>query len=169
MDRPLRLLSYSTGLPCTHWHGLRIWPGRLRIAAEEAYEHSTQETPTLDRLLILGLAPPDLTKRVTAWAMAARQPRPEALHAAAPTTFAYDVTLRDLARRDSQLMARQAATGLEYPIEHLPLDGPAWPLMMIALPVGVGLLILATVYGLLRWRQCSRQAHATAPWPVSAD
>jgi hypothetical protein len=107
----------------------------------------------LDRLLISGLASPDLTVRVTTWAQAARQPRPEALHAAAPTTFAYDVTLRDLARRDSQLMARQAATGLEYPIEHLTLDGPAWPLMMVALPVGVGLLSLVVVAGLLGWRQ----------------
>lgn len=57
--------------------------------------------------------------------------------------FPYDAALRTIALRDSRLVASSVANALNYPIDHLALEGPAIPVELL----GVPLLLMLVSFG----------------------
>lgn len=71
--------------------------------------------------------------------------------------FAYDLALADLGRSQSVAAARDAARGLEYPIEHLQLAGSRFPAGLLVLPASLAILGVGISIVLKRlWRSCMR-------------
>ncbi|SDN47960.1 DJ-1/PfpI family protein [Allokutzneria albata] len=119
-----RTLALSTdGGPVRSRHGLTFVPrGDVAGAA-----------PRLDRLLVPGSA------RI---APVPGAPAPEYVHDGG---FAFDATLRDLARNIDVATARWTAKVLELPTNGLVLEGPAWPWGPTLLPFALILLGVAVV------------------------
>jgi putative intracellular protease/amidase len=127
-------------------HGLNLVP-----------RSSCKTAPSLDRVLVPGTDAPESTiAALDSWSRATGQPRAEFLHAGS-NAFVFDATLQDMAREHSRVLASLAAVGLEYPIDHLPLPGWAWPYDLLPRPLALSLLGLLAVIGLRqlvtnRWR-----------------
>ena len=116
----------------------------------------------LDRLLVPGAAAarrrdPDLA----AAALAEHGLPPEHLHDEAG--FPYEATLRDLARSVDVPTARWTAKVLEYPLDDVPLSGPAWPWQVVLAPLLLTLAGAAAVVGLVRALRRPRPAGAAEP------
>jgi putative intracellular protease/amidase len=109
-------------------HGLDLVPNA---------EFST--APSLDRVLLPGNGQaPAAVAAVQAWTARRTSPAVEPIHANG--SFLYDLTLGDLARSQSNAVARAAANVLEYPTRDLVLDGPAWQYDLLARPLALGVL-----------------------------
>ncbi|NYG21683.1 putative intracellular protease/amidase [Agromyces hippuratus] len=70
--------------------------------------------------------------------------------------FAFDAVLLDLARTTDVATAQWTAKVLEYPVDDLTLEGPAWPWAETFRPLAlalVGVLIVLGVFALLRGRR----------------
>ena len=122
--------------------------------------------PHLDRIVVPGAAA--ATQRDPAFETAARRHgrQPVYLHASPDgrTRFPFDAALEDLAATTSVPAAALTAKALEYPTEHLRLDGPAWPVLTVipvlavaalgvALAIAVGRAVHAGLRALGRaWR-----------------
>jgi hypothetical protein len=74
--------------------------------------------------------------------------------------YAYDLTLEDLARRETRLIASNAARWIEYPTAQLNLGSRDWSAAMVARPFG--LLALGAV-AVLALRRRSRRARRLLP------
>lgn len=116
----------------------------------------------LDRLLVPGAAAarrrdPDLA----AAALAEHGLPPEHLHDEAG--FPYEATLRDLAHSVDVPTARWTAKVLEYPLDDVPLSGPAWPWQVVLAPLLLTLAGAAAVVGLVRALRRPRPAGAAEP------
>lgn len=75
--------------------------------------------------------------------------------------FAFDAVLQDLARTTDAATTRWTAKVLEYPIDHLTLDGPSWPWAETSRPLALALLGGLTalgVFALVRARRRARTA-----------
>ncbi|MFE9750479.1 DJ-1/PfpI family protein [Saccharothrix saharensis] len=82
--------------------------------------------------------------------------------------FPFDGVLRDLARTTDVATATWTARVLEYPVDHLALDGPAWPWTRTLRPLALALLGVLVAFGLLRLvraRRAVRSTPAAAPPP----
>lgn len=99
----------------------------------------------LELLLVPG-AVPDTTKAVVDGWAAERGVNLAYLHTGR-RGFAYDGALEDIARREGRVVAAAVAVNLNYPIDHLILDGPFVPTSVIVMPLVLSVLGL----GLLRW------------------
>ena len=115
--------------------------------------------PRLDRVLVPGTPSAAVTSTVDQWA-GARGLAAERIHAAGE--YAYDATLRDMARHETNPIVQEAATGIEYPQRDLHLNGPEVRLEIVLRPLALGLLGLS---GLLLLR--SRQTPAFARRPAT--
>jgi transcriptional regulator GlxA family with amidase domain len=133
-------------------HGLNLVP---RASFETA--------PALDRVLVPGADAPESTiSALEVWADSTGQPGAELLHVES-NAFVFDATLQDMAREHSQVLSALAAVGLEYPIDHLPLAGWAWPYDLLPRPLALSLLGALAVIGIRRlvtWRW--RGAHSSS-------
>ncbi|NIT13169.1 MAG: hypothetical protein GTN99_02675, partial [Candidatus Dadabacteria bacterium] len=53
--------------------------------------------------------------------------------------FAYDKTLLDLAKRENRAIAKTVSKTLEYPVDHLRLNGAGWPYGLLIGPLLLGI------------------------------
>ena len=67
-------------------------------------------------------------------------PGPATVHPHRRPGFAYDAVLQDLARTTDVATARWTAKVLEYPVDHLTLDGPQWPWALTLRPLALAVL-----------------------------
>jgi AraC family transcriptional regulator, transcriptional activator FtrA len=132
-------------------HPLASQPGRVqtRHGLDLVAPEDLSTAPSLDRVLLPGSPDARVAGLVDRWA-AARGLHAERIHP--DGVYAYDATLRDMARDESNSVVREAATGLEYPTRDLQLAGPEWRLDLIARPLALGLLGLGALL-LLRNRR----------------
>jgi transcriptional regulator GlxA family with amidase domain len=133
----VRTLATEQGAIRTR-HGLDLVP------------HSDLATaPTLDRMLVpgAGLAPETMAA-VQGWATQHGGLTVEQIHA--DGGYPYDATFRDLARGQSNAVARSVANTLEYPTRDLVLDGPSVALDLMLRPLALGLLGLGVAVWLRR-------------------
>ncbi|MCD2441776.1 DJ-1/PfpI family protein [Agromyces sp. SYSU K20354] len=101
----------------------------------------------LDRLVV-----PGRTEHEPVPGMAPEYPHREA-------GFAFDAVLRDLARTTDVATAEWTAKVLEYPVDALALEGPAWPWAETFRPLllaGVGVLAALGAFALARARRRGR-------------
>lgn len=77
--------------------------------------------------------------------------------------FPFDGVLLDLARTADVATATWTARVLEYPTDHLVLDGPAWPWTRTLRPFGLAFLGVLVALGLLRSRAAVRSTPAATP------
>lgn len=142
-----RTLAVSAdGGPVHSRHGLTFLP-RADLAGA---------APQLDRLLVPGAG------TVT---QVPGGPAPDYLHAAGG--FAYDATVRDVARTVDVATARWTAKVLELPTDGLELDGPAWPWGPTATLIALFLPgVAAVAVGVRRLR---RRGQPSTRTPGSAD
>lgn len=75
--------------------------------------------------------------------------------------FAFDAVLQDLARTTDVATAEWTAKTLEYPIDDLALDGPAWPWTETFRPLALGVLVALGAFALVRARR--RRGRAGRP------
>jgi transcriptional regulator GlxA family with amidase domain len=100
--------------------------------------------PPLDRVIVPGR--PDAAVLATVDGSAARLGLvAERIHAG--SDYPYDATLRDMARRETRALAASAAVDIEYPVDHLRLEGSDWPLGVLVPALGLGLLGLGLALG----------------------
>ncbi|MFE2754530.1 DJ-1/PfpI family protein [Actinosynnema sp. NPDC059335] len=130
----VRTLSVAPGVgPVRSRHGLTFVPRADPVAAAGG----------LDRLVVPG-------------AQAARQRVADPFADLAPVYvhaepgFPFDGVLRDLARTTDVATATWTARVLEYPTDHLALDGPAWPWTRSLRPLGLALLGVLAATALVR-------------------
>ncbi|GAB1692234.1 hypothetical protein KRM28CT15_40370 [Krasilnikovia sp. M28-CT-15] len=125
--------------------------------------------PTVDRLVVPGVAGPD--PALARWA-ADRHLDVTLPHAARVTgEFAFDPVLRDLAAHADRASARTTAKFTEYPAGQLRLTGRAWPWRPSVL--GIATLAVAVVIALLPGaalrRRARRRAAAREGRPTSSS
>jgi putative intracellular protease/amidase len=113
-------------------HGLHVIP-----------RASLDETRRVARLFVAGEPGAGEQAGLERWADS-RGVRPEPWRA--ETDFVYDVALLDVARTISPGAAREAARGLEYPIDHLAIAAAGPPLGLLARPAVLALLGLLTAW-----------------------
>jgi putative intracellular protease/amidase len=115
--------------------------------------------PALDRLLVPGAGPaPASVEAMQGWAAQHGGLTVERIHATGG--YPYDATFRDLARGQSNAVARSVANTLEYPTRDLSLDGPSVALDLMLRPLALGLLGL----GVAAWlRRRSARSDAARP------
>ena len=100
--------------------------------------------PPLDRVLVPGR--PDAAVLAIVEGAAARLGLvAERIHAG--SDYPYDATLRDMARRETPALAASAAIDIEYPVDHLRLEGSDWPLGVLAPALAAGALGLTLALG----------------------
>jgi putative intracellular protease/amidase len=131
--------SYATTV-----HPLALHPGVVQtrhgldlIAAEDL-----ASAPALDRLLVPGTPDAGIDAIADGWA-AEHGLVAERIHASG--AYAYDATLADMARHESNLIVREAGIGLEYPTGSLQLNGPDWRWDVLARPLALGLIGLGAL------------------------
>jgi transcriptional regulator GlxA family with amidase domain len=125
-----------------------------------------------DRIVIPG----DTSAPVQAlieWSQSEQRPTPEYLYSAELTTsdlrpFAFDMTLIDLAQRNSELDARISLTTLEYPADHLQLAGRSWPLQSLTSALAIALASVTAVWMLQQRGRSRRQHVAATAKPITA-
>ena len=122
----------------------------------------------LDRLLVPGVNAADARDASFEARAGELGLRPEYIHDEQSTgerSFSFDAPLRDLAARSSVAAATLTAKALEYPLDHLRLEGPAWPWQILFGPVFVGIvgvLVVACLWRAARWSlRVARSAQAT--------
>jgi putative intracellular protease/amidase len=115
-------------------HGLYLVP-----------RYDFQTAPAFDRLLAPGSdLPAGKDPALEQWAQAEQGVAVEYLHQDHADQYVFDVTLTDMAPRQSQAIVKVAVNGLAYPIETLPLEGSSLPLNTLVRPlalVGLGLAL----------------------------
>jgi putative intracellular protease/amidase len=128
-----RAIPIAAGQTVTTQHGMVL----LATPADPA-------TAGIERLVVPGVASADqLDQRLAQWA-ADRDVDVELVHASrAAGESGFDAVLRNLAEHTDRATARVTAKYLEYPSDHLRLDGPSWPRR----PVGLLALTLAAAVG----------------------
>jgi putative intracellular protease/amidase len=142
---PTAALAYATTLaaelrPYTTEHGLTVVPRA---------EFST--APRLDRLLIPGVNA-GLTQELTTFARerGIEVETPHRAFAGTGARYPFDAVLSDIAERDSKAVANAASIRIEYPIDHLLLQGNDWPIYLLLRPLALGLLGVAVAVGARR-------------------
>ena len=93
--------------------------------------------PSLHRLLLPGTPEANIANVVDRWA-AERGMSAERIHASG--AYAYDATLTDMARDESNVIVREAGIGLEYPTQGLALSGQQLRAEVIARPLALALI-----------------------------
>lgn len=102
---------------------------------------SFADAPQLDRIILPGSADDADTAEFERWAQERQQLAVERVHQG--STYAYELTLKDMARGSGSAIATQAAYQLEYPIEDVLADAPRYRLDLIIRVVILALLGLA--------------------------
>jgi transcriptional regulator GlxA family with amidase domain len=139
-------------------HGLDLLP-RFDFAS----------APNLDRVLVPGTPDAAVAESADRWA-AARSLRAERIQATGG--YAYDLTLRDLARQETRPVAIWAAAWLEYPTADLELEGRDWQVELIAraLAMGVlGVLVLAAAPRVIRELRQAPRLLRTSRRPAAGE
>ena len=138
-----------------------VAPGAAPVRSRHGLTFAPRAEPTadLDRLVVPGA-------EAARGRVADRYPDPVYLHR--DGGFAFDGVLRDLAGTTDVATATWTARVLEYPIDHLALDGSAWPWTRTLRPFGLAFLGVLAALGLLRLvraRRAVRSTPAAAPPP----
>jgi hypothetical protein len=122
---------------------------------------SFQDAPKLDRVISPGDAiGAEAAAALERWAQERYRLPVERVHEAGG--YPYDVAVDDMARRYGRAVANDAIYGLEYPIGHVKVAAPIYPLGLLARPVALGLLGLALAFVARRRRAMrKRQVEAT--------
>jgi putative intracellular protease/amidase len=127
----------------TSRHGLHLLP-----------RHALADRLHLDRIVLPGEhRTAEAQPLVRAWERAAGL-TVDRLHRA--NTFAVDAVLADIARHDSRVVARAAATGVEYPIDPEQLPGRSVPVELLLPPLLLGAAGVGALHALARWRRHRR-------------
>jgi putative intracellular protease/amidase len=95
----------------------------------------------VDRVLVPGTPDAAASAAIDQWASArglAGGVPAERIHAAGQ--YAYDAAFRDMARHETNPIALESATGIEYPARDLHLDGPTIRIEDLLRPVALGML-----------------------------
>jgi transcriptional regulator GlxA family with amidase domain len=144
-------------------------PVRSRNGLTLVARDDARTAPALDRVLIPGGDDaPGAAQALVVWSQQQLGRPAELIHWSADrVVYPYDATIADIARRDNQAIAEAVAIGLEYPIGHLQLEGPAFPVYLVARPLVLGLLAVALVLWLER-RLRVRRSPALAAGAASA-
>lgn len=169
--RPYTELTYLThstavtldGRPVRTTHGLVLVPhGSLGALPQP-----------VDRVLVPGHTPAQVRQLPLPPGTPATALQPD------PQAFAFDGALRDINRTTDRATAAWVAKSMQYPVDHLDLDGASWPgsLTVRALVIGLlPLVILVAAGRLLRRRRTAaaaamndNQRHNRAPTPREAN
>jgi putative intracellular protease/amidase len=127
---------------------------RTRFGLDLVPRHDLASLQGVDRMLVPGAPDASAAAPIERWGASNPRVPVERVHAGG--RYAYDLTLQDLARHETRLIASHAARWIEYPTAQLDLGTHDWSLAMLARPVG--LLALGALLALgLRWRP--RRAH----------
>jgi len=114
--------------------------------------------PHLDRVLVPGTVDPRSGAEIDRWA-AGRGLEAERIHASG--AYAYDATLSDMARHETNGIVREAATGIEYPAGDLHLQGPEWRFDLLLRPLVLGLIGLGLFLFVRSDRRPQRESNAS--------
>ncbi len=134
----------------------------LTIGAERAFirtrhgldlvpRHSLASVPAVDRMLIPGRVDAAAAAPVEGWAATRMGSAAERIHAGGG--FPYDLTIADMARQETRLIARNAARWIEYPTAHLQLGDRDWQFGLILRGVALSLLGPVMLVGIMRARR----------------
>jgi putative intracellular protease/amidase len=126
---------------------------RTRHGLDLIPRNTLAELTNVERVLIPGAPDSTSTATIERWGASTRIPV-EQIHAGGG--FAYDLTLEDMGRRETRLIAGNAARWIEYPTAHLDLGTSDWSLPMLLRPVG--LIALGVGLTLALRRRASRLA-----------
>lgn len=136
---------------------------RTRHGLDLVPRYDLASAPAVDRLLLPG-QPEAAGAAGLAGLAAARLGRPvERIHAGG--RYPYDLTLTDLARQETRLIARNAARWIEYPTTHLALGEHNWSLPLLARAVALGALGLLAALALHRRRRARPSLTSPAAEP----
>jgi AraC family transcriptional regulator, transcriptional activator FtrA len=137
----------------TSQHGLALVP---------RYDFET--APRLDRVVLPGSAAPEATRQAgAAWARARWGLPLDEIHASVGAgEFAYDATLRDIARTRGSELALIAADVLFVPADHLQLESTAGRLQLLVPPLALGLIGAGLLLALPGRGRRARPASASA-------
>lgn len=126
--------------PYTTKHGLYIVP-RTTFA----------NAPRLNRLIVPGVNA-TLTNKLQAFAQERRLEleTPHLTFAGTAARYPYDAAFSDLAKRENKAISRTASMGIEYPIDHLTLEGRAFPYFLVVRFLGLGIVGVLFATGLSR-------------------
>jgi AraC family transcriptional regulator, transcriptional activator FtrA len=131
---------------------------RTRFGLDLIPRHDLGSLPAVGRLLVPGAPDAAVAAPIERWGASTPRVPVERIHAGGG--YAYDLTLEDLARHETRLIAAHAAHWLEYPVEHLDLGDRDWSPAMLARPIG--LLALGVLAALGLRRRSRRLAPAAA-------
>jgi putative intracellular protease/amidase len=132
---------------------------RTRFGLDLIPRHDLGSLPSVARMLVPGAPGADAAASVERWGASNRM-TVERVHAGGG--YAYDLTLEDLARHETRLIASNAAHWIEYPTAQLDLGARDWSPTMLARPFGLLALGGLAALGLRRRsRRTARLAPAT--------
>jgi putative intracellular protease/amidase len=136
--------------PFTTKHGLTIVP-RSDFA----------NAPKLNRVIVPGINP-TLTQDLEAFAneQGLELETPHVTFAGTEARYPFDAAFSDLAKHENKAIARTVSLGLEYPIDHLQLEGKSFPFFLLARLLGLGLAGVLLVIGLSRGITTLRKTRA---------
>lgn len=116
--------------PYTTEHGLTIVP-RTDFA----------NAPKLNRLMVPGVNPtsPNGLEMFTK-ERGLEIETPHLTFASTEARYPFDAVLSDIANRESKAVTNSTSIRIEYPIDHLTLEGKSWPILLLVRVVALGLL-----------------------------
>ena len=127
---------------------------RTRFGLDLIPRHDLASLQPVDRMLVPGTPDALAAAPVERWGASNQRVPVERIHVGG--RYAYDLTLEDLARHETRLIASNAAHWIEYPTAGLDLGTRDRLLAMLARPVG---LLALGALAALALRRRSRRAH----------
>jgi hypothetical protein len=132
---------------------------RTRFGLDLIPRHDLASLPTVDRMLVPGATAPSADASIERWGASNQSVPLERVHTAGG--YAYDLTLADMARHETRLIASNAAHWIEYPTGQLDLGARDWSPALLARPVG--LLALGALAALALRRRSRRARRRLVP------
>jgi putative intracellular protease/amidase len=127
---------------------------RTRFGLDLLPRHDLASLPPVNRMLVPGTPDTAEAAPIERWGASHQAIPIERVHAGGG--YAYDLTLEDLARHETRLIASNAARWIEYPTAQLALGDQDWSLPLLARPVALAALGVLAVLGLRRLRRPRR-------------
>jgi transcriptional regulator GlxA family with amidase domain len=170
-ETALAALLDTAALNLTHSYTLA--PERTFVRSRHglimAPRYSYAGAPALDRVIVPSdPADPGAALAAEQWNQRRGQPHAELLTSGAGAGFAYDVVIADIARHAGGAVARSDSINLVYPVDPAIVGGSAWTPMLIAHPLGIGLLGLTLVVALFVRRGRTRSIGRSLPLKIGS-
>jgi putative intracellular protease/amidase len=129
---------------------------RTRFGLDLIPRHDLASLPPVGRMLVPGTPDALAAAPIERWGASNQRVPVERIHASGG--YAYDLTLEDLARHETRLIASHAAHWIEYPTAQLDLRTRDWSPAMLGRPVGLLALGALAALGLRRRSRRARRA-----------